>query len=484
MSTRIKETFRKALRLLPLLGVALLCSCYEDEADECPDSGAPVTVQFKITAENADDLNGTRAEEYEVGKDHEYISNLCVLIVQNNVVVEKLLLTDFEGVNETDAELGNIRSCTSRELELDPGTYDIYAFANLNTAYNEEWTSLTELGEGKSLTQNDINIDNIVLDDPAGKLDFSKSMFIPMSAKETVSVNSSTGLISIGLDRLVSKVRIAVTGPVGKEITSLTFSGTANKVALFADNDVTKTDGFNSEVERIFSEEKTFLDDEDNNTGTVSYDEFYVNATPVKEEGFTVELTTNEDGGTTYISTTTRDELPRNSIYPLNIKLNPYGLVLSGKCSVAPIGNFPVYFNAVFSHDDTYEVKLPEGSQFTFTIEGVTLNDVLTSEITSYNWNIDESLTETGFKFTSVLTGKEVSGHVTASVGQDFPFTAEVHWTNNGNYTRIYTVNVHTTDITDVDPITGEYNPSALSRSAVWGEIPAPELLNVFRKKN
>lgn len=478
----------KALRLLPLLGVALLCSCYDDEAGGCPDGGAPVTVQFKITAENAGDLNGTRADEpaYEAGADHEYISNLCVLIVKDGVLKEKLLLqtSDFDVCAGSDtAQAGNIKSCTSRALTLAPGTYVIYAFANLNTAYSTEWSSLTGLTVGCAIP-GCVDIDNMVLCDPAGKICFSSCQFIPMSAKETVTVNSSTSLISIGLDRLVSKVRMRVSGPAGKTITSLTFKGAADKVALFEDHTFTCSDDCTFDKEYTPETDcGTFKCDENSKQSEVIYKDFYVNATPERSDGFTVTLTTNEDGGTTYISTTARKALPRNSIYPLDLTLNPYGLCLTGWYSVAAIGSLPVYFNADFEHKDTYSVTIAEGSKFAFKICGVTLDGSGCTAATSYNWAIDPAAP--GFEFTSCLNQQTVEGHVTASAGKTFPFTAEVHWTAYSHaYTRIYTVNVTTSSLADINWNAASTDEPTLTRSAVWGDIPAPEVLNVFRKKN
>lgn len=478
------------MRLLPLLGVALLCSCYEDEADECPDSGAPVTVQFKITAENADDLNGTRADElnYEAGKDHEYISNLCVLIVQDNFVVEKLLLDqpDFDISATSDlAKEGNIKSCTSRELTLDPGTYVIYAFANLNTVFDNPdapWGSLSGLEVGGDIP-GDVDIDNMVLEDPAGKLNFDEGKFIPMSAKETVTVNSSTGLISIGLDRLVSKVRMRVTGGLeGKQITGVTFGGYADKVALLKSGDEEPVpDGVTYTLEKTpVTDDPEFKDGSDK---WVEFEDFYVNATPAGHP-FTVTLKTDEDGGTTYISTTARDVLPRNSIYPIDLTLNPYGLELTGWYSVVGIDTAPVYFKADFQHKDTYNVEIAEGSQFAFNIEGVTLDGVQTTNVTSCNWAIDADAAP-GFEFTSALDERTVEGHVAASAGKTFPFTAEVKWyANNHDYTRIYTVNVTTVGLADIPWDEFSTTEPSLTRSAVWNVIPTREVLNVFRKKN
>ena len=54
-----------------------------------------------------------------------------------------------------------------------------------------------------------------------------------------------------------------------------------------------------------------------------------------------MRLTTNEHSGTTYEAVTSRNELPRNSIFPLTLLLNQYGLELTAQCWVSPIGHVP-----------------------------------------------------------------------------------------------------------------------------------------------
>ena len=148
--------------------------------------------------------------------------NLLVLFIQNDKVVKKFL-PNLTG--NTAAQQGNLRIWISEEFTLTPGTYTVYAFANIDTYYDGLWGSLTGLGDGASIES--LGIDDIVLDDPAAKINFAESKFIPMSAKEEVTVTSSTRNISIGLDRLVSKIRMSITGKAGAKVTALSFGGYA-----------------------------------------------------------------------------------------------------------------------------------------------------------------------------------------------------------------------------------------------------------------
>ena len=470
-----------------LFAAVLLCpvmflSCsYDTEADDCSDSDGPVTMQLQITAEKETDLN-TRADftgEEEPGTTGEYMHNLCVLFVSaDGTIVWK---TNAKSMADNPAAVnGNLRTY-SESFQIDPGTYTVYAFANINSYYNGDWASLTGVAEGTTLeslrTEAGIDINNIVLEDPASKLDL-QTYFIPMSAKQAVVVDEHTTSVSIGLDRLVSKVRVDITGKPTTTLKSFTFGNYADRVGLFSDQTL-------ADVEYKSSKGST-LQIEFPSDGEISLNEFYVNETRERSNatGFTVELETDEMGGTKYSSVTkTTLDLPRNSILPLYLTLNDYGLDLSGWYSVAPINLAPVRFTADFDTQDSYSVEIPEGAQFGFTIKGVTLNDA-TSIPSSYYWFIAEPVMAKGFAFdgySNEARQQTVEGYVTASKGHTFPFTVQVEWADGGNnYNRTYTVNVITTDITDVDY--SQADSGTRSESTKVKKL-TPEVLNMFIKR-
>ncbi len=479
----LKDMLFAAVLLCPVM--FLSCS-YDTEADDCSDSDGPVTMQLQITAEKETDLN-TRADftgEEEPGTTGEYMHNLCVLFVSadgtiaDGTIVWKTNAESMAG--NSAAQEGNLR-VYSETFEIDPGAYTVYAFANIDTYYNSGWASLTGVDVGTTLeslrTESGIDIDNIVLVDPASKLDLQTN-FIPMSAKETVVIDENTTSVSIGLDRLVSKVRVNIYGKAGSKLTSFTFGNYADRVGLFSDQTLT-------DVKYKSSKEST-QQIEFPSDGKISLTEFYVNETRKRSNatGFTVELETDEMGGTKYSSVTkTTLDLPRNSILPLHLTLNDYGLELSGWYSVAPIDHAPVRFTADFDTQDSYSVKIPEGAQFGFTINGVTLNDA-TSVPSSCYWFIDEAVMATGFAFDGYRNEarqQTVEGYVTASKGLTFPFTVQVEWADGGNnYNRTYTVNVITTDITDVDY--SQTDSGTRSESTKVKKL-TPEVLNMFIKR-
>lgn len=454
MSNYLKHIFRKALYLWPCLCVVLAASCMEEEqCDTC--SKYPVKVQLNITAEEEHSLN---TRNTVVGQNHEYINTLCVLLVKGGKVVKKLL-PDLS-VNAA-AKTGNLKNYTSELFELESGVYTVYAFANMYDTYLAEWPTISGLAEGADVSADYFS--NMVLKNPAGQLDFS-TYFIPMSAKQDVTVDASTRSISIGLDRLVSKIRIKVM-PTDVKVNSLTFGGCANGVKLFADGGAASSIAYDVEKTMNFTNPQSTVAD------------FYVNATEESGHPFSVELTTNEYSGTTYTATTTRDELPRNSIFPLTLQLNQYGLDLDAQCWVSPIGSLPVEVTVGFQ-PDTYEVDVPEGCQFAFTVNSVQAAGS-SSSVTDVSsvWTIPDGIT--GIVFDGATSGvKTVKGHVTAAAGRDFELKAQVSWKDGSvTYNRIYTIVLHTKDLTKF-PLTTTGKQNSSSRI----QYLSPEMLNLFIK--
>lgn len=453
MSNYLKHIFRKALYLWPCLCVVLAASCMEEEqCDTC--SKYPVKVQLNITAEEESSLN---TRDTEVGQTHEYINTLCVLLVKDGKV-EKTLLPDLSA--NASAKTGDLKNYVSAPFELVPGTYTVYAFANMSETYLSEWPTISGLTKDADVSS--VDFSSMVLTDPADnkKLDFVTS-FIPMSAKQVVTVDASTRSISIGLDRLVSKIRINVTpGTVG--VNSLTFGGCADGVKLFADGTASSIAYNKTKTMNFANAESTLAD-------------FYVNATEEDNHPFSVELTTNEYSGTTYNATTKRGILPRNSIFPLTLQLNQYGLDLEAQCWVSPIGSLPVEVTVGFQQD-TYEVDVPEGCQFAFTVNSVKKTDG-SGNVTnvSSEWTIPENLT--GIAFEGASSGVQtVKGHITAAAGRDFELSAKVTWTDAGStYNRLYKVILHTKDLTKF-PLTTTGNSSSRIQYL------SPEMLNLFIK--
>lgn len=468
MNKMIQHIYKAMSWLLPWLCAVPLGSCsFDDGIFQSCDGTA--TLQLSITAREEGDLN-TRADE--VGTNGEYMHNLCVLIVDGSNVVTKKLLpnTDDEFVGNTAALQGNLKLWVSDPFTLPEGTYTVYAFANIDTYYDNLWGSLTGLQSGASLTTLNVDIDNIVLEDPAAKLNFAESKFIPMSAKQQVVVTAATKSISIGLDRLVSKIRMGITGKADTKVTALSFGGYADKITLFSEKTL-EGEAYTTTKTITVPESGWSLD----NDGKLTIPDFYVNSSPADHK-FNVRVTTDEMNGITYEATTARGELPRNSIFPLTLQLNDYGLDLAARCWVSPIGSLPVEVQ-ITGFDNTYQIVVPEGCQFEFTVNGVKNSDGTTTIIDpECKWNITDDVD--GIVFESQTTNvRTIKGHVAASAGKTFDLSLLATWQDNGaTYNRTYTVKVVTDDITN-------FPFKSKTRTPEFGlDYLRHEMLNMFKK--
>lgn len=442
---KIKQHIYKAMFwLLPWLCAVPLASCSFDDDIDTGDDNAPATLQLSITAREEGDLN-TRVGT-EVGQDSEYMHNLLVLFIQNGKVVKKFL-PDLR--YDEAAKVGNLKTWESEKFTLAPGTYTVYAFANIDTYYDEHWGSLTGLEENAQIPDG-VDIDNIVLEDnPASKLDFV-TYFIPMSAKEDVTVTSDTRKVSIGLDRLVSKIRMSIRGKADTKVTALSFGGYADKITLFSDKTL-EGETYTTTKTITVPGDGTLKAEDTGTTGTLTIPDFYVNSSP-DGHPFTVNINTVETTGIIHDATavTQRNVLPRNSIFPLTLQLNDYGLDLEAQCWVSPIGSLPVEVTVGFT-PDTYEITVPEGCQFAFTVKGINIKGGNTSYITNLTgtWNMPDGVS--GIAFDGATTGvTTVKGHVTASVGKTVDLSLLVTWQDSGaTYNRTYTVKLTTADLTN-----------------------------------
>lgn len=459
---RIRHIFSSALRCLPLVFAASLAACTAITDDVPADETA--TISLSITARQESDLN-TRAN-YEVGQDHEFIHRLYVYIVSaaDETVVKKYI-PELDG--NSAAEEGNLRSWTSDPLTLDAGEYTIYAFANLDTYYEGLSASLSGLQEGENISK--LNVDGIVFYDPASKIDFNNGYFIPMSAKKTVTVTPATTGISIGLDRLVSKIRMHISD-APPTISSLTFGGYADKVGLFPETDLGGDVTYDSEYDVVEAGKLV------GNT----VEDFYVNCSPEGHK-FTVTLGSIEHGGTVYHATTKRYELPRNSIFPLMLQLDDFALQLDIKCWLSPIGAMPTQVKIDPFKKDEYMVDVPEGAQVELTLEGVDGGLSSGATIQSCEWSFDRDEV-TGFAFDEDYNGQDetVKGHITAMKGGTVKLTCDATWTHNGNtYHRTYTVTLNVSmDITDAEFITSGSNAAQNRFGLLWLNT---EMLNMSR---
>ena len=431
VSLHLSRCLRNAVRFLTLLCALALAACTQDDDAV---GGAPVEVRLAVTADHEETLPARQAaDDTEEGRTNEYMHELCVFIVDADGKIEHRLLPDLSG--DDDAATGNLKEWTSYPILLTPGEKTLYAFANWQTAADEDWIALVYQTEG---AQFDVKkLASIVLDDPAAKLNFGAGRFIPMAASTTATVTASTRELSIGLDRLVSKLRLtARLDEEGVGIRGCTFEGVATQCHLL---DTAPAD---SRTKSYTMPDPKLVD------GVYVFPDVYINAT-YGTEPFTVTLVTDKNAGTTYTAQTDRKEVPRNSIYPLNLTLSLIAPRIGVRSWVSPIGSYPVEVETNFDAD-AFEVSLAEGSQFEFSIDGI--DSAADATNIAAVWRLPAT-TPAGVVFDGTAVGRAVKGHLTTlPVGSTFTLGVDVSWTAGGkHYGRHYTLTVRIKDITDVE---------------------------------
>ena len=258
----MKKTYRhilaRALAAVPLACAALLSSCYTDEYDGCPTDGQqPVAVRLNISAGEPGDLNATRAEGDEIdGEQNEFMHTLYIYIVDSSGRLVKKFENPLEG--SALASTGDVKSWQTRKFTLEPGTYTVFAFANIDEYQgwvDNEDTKLSgyefihdEFKEEGGLSD---TFYDFRLVDPASEINFNNGMFIPMSAKEEITITenydlNSVNTIDIGLDRLVTKVKMKINDDAENipENSTITFGNYSENVPLMGKDDNENVDDF------------------------------------------------------------------------------------------------------------------------------------------------------------------------------------------------------------------------------------------------
>lgn len=482
MDKRYRHILRYALTAVPLACVALLSSCsFDDDYDGSCDSGAPVAVRINVSAGEPGDLNGTRAGDDVNADEHEFMHTLYLCILDEQGYVQEMFHAEDGSlqnliVSEPAAATGDIFNWTSDEFTLPVGTYTIYAFANVDgyIGENDQTQNVDVMGylQDQFKMGGGVRTDlpSFRLNDPAGKINFNGGMFIPMSAKKTITITSNTRDISIGLDRLVSKVRITV--PDNQYVSTnstITFSGYAENVPLLgADN------GGYGDAQLYGGRTAT--------TEEIEEVSFYVNETPGGNP-FTVTLNTGQTGNgnvSAYVAKTQRTDIPRNSIYPLSLTFPDFTPQFEWQSWEAAIGSVPV---EVVVEENNYIVKIASGNTFKFTVNGV---DGTNSQLQSATWAHGDVTNQ----ITDIQIGNNaIGGAISAGVpaGTQIPLTVTVNWradytdatgsTETRDFTRTYNVTIETIDIWNT-----KYKSS--TRSGSWRAYRlTPEVLNMFIKR-
>ena len=341
-----------------LLLTSVLVSCSDSEENipvpEGDNNICSLTIQ----------LGAEGATETRVGGDDnatmgEFINTLWVFVVDASTknIDAKFTLDDGTTTSVTGAAEGsdgNILQWRHTVEGIPLGKKIIYAFANMDEISEME----DVLAKGKGDTME--NIDNLVISDPASKVDIDNGSYIPMSLKESVTITGDQ-TIYVELIRLVGRVDVTISNSKDENISVQSFSMEkfTNQVGLIK--------GETSIPEASETKTQSLLETIAPN-GTSQKFSFYVNETGANEYKVSLTATTGSSSsaeiysGTLQLSNTEKNGIPRNHILPLNLNIGDSDFII--EVYVAPIGGYPRSIPTTSDPTDpdaTSTVDVPEG---------------------------------------------------------------------------------------------------------------------------
>lgn len=444
----------RAVTIVMLTTVVLgMHSCSaDDEADA--DSRHTQTVVLKITPGTPGDLNATRAATDDEAREGEFINTLCVYMVDANGYVEMAIRPDF--VNDTNidpaireaAAKGNLDEYTSEEFQLTSGRRSFYAFANWG---DTEMAQFAAYNIGDRIDRDALNA--CTLADPASEIDIAGGKYIPMSGMlkeaDIHQYLNSNNTIKIPIERLVSRLRVSLTGNSGLTddipITSITVSGFADRVTLLPEAALPAETGYGRAVE--------FNPGDDDLVGTTKafsakngkqqpLGDIYLNETR-RREPFKVTMTTRQYGGdVVYNGSTARTELPRNSIFPLSLSINKVEPALKVEFLAPPIGVVMQPIEVQSVDGNTFDIDMYEGATFTITPD---MNGITGA---TYEWERKSVYGDLKDNIDNIGPDGVLEGTLSAIPGIEVEYGFKVEWTSGRqSYSRSYTVNITAIDL-------------------------------------
>lgn len=244
----------------------------------------------------------------------------------------------------------------TNEVTLKTGSYTLYGFANCE--YLSELNDVLKLSVDNKMSQ-EVTDNTLVIDDPAGKIDFDKGQYIPMTGFQSVTVDASTTKLSVSVDRLVSKAMFKITYPEEQEdneavtIKSLVLEGNRQRVPLFLNDEYTTNErGEGDPIELIQTPINDFsVGDEE------VLPALYLNESLLRNP-YRLKMQVKDEENPRNGSFNRR--MTRNHVRPIEIQITNIKLWVDGYYNNDPIG--AVLNPVAFSH--AYTLEMQEGSTF------------------------------------------------------------------------------------------------------------------------
>lgn len=347
-----------------LLLTSVLVSCSDSEENMPVPEGDNNTCSLTIQL-GAEGATETRVGGDNAAKEGEFINTLWVFVVdaESKSIEAKFKLSDGKTTSiENATGGGNVLQWMHTVEGVPTGEKIIYAFANMDNVSTTE-TSPQQMGTLLDDYANGgtINVDNLVISDPAASVDIANDKYIPMSLKESVTITGDQ-TIYVELIRLVGRVDVTISNGKDESISvkEMTMEKFCNQVSLIKDASVSIP---------AASETRTIPLSETITAGNSSSPfSFYVNETGSYD--YTVTLTATTGSSTTEDTyrgmLTLRDAdktgIPRNHYLPLSLNIGESEFII--EIYAAPIGGYPrnvITYGDLTNPAATNSVDVPEG---------------------------------------------------------------------------------------------------------------------------
>lgn len=358
------KTIRHLIYGIGIFLASSFAACSDSEEDiPVPHEDETCTLTIQLGAE------GT-AETRVGGDDNaiagEFINTLWVFVVNkaDNNIDAKFKLADGTMTSIDNATGGgNVLQWMRTEEGVPTGEKIIYAFANMDNVSTTE-TSPQQMGtllDGYYANGGTIDVDNLVISDPATNINITEGKYIPMSLKESVTITGDQ-TIYVELIRLVGRVDVTIGNGKDESISvkEMTMEKFCNQVSLIKDASVSIP---------AASETRTIPLSGTITAGSLSSPfSFYVNETG--SDDYIVTLTATTGSSTTEdtyrgmltLQDADKTGIPRNHYLPLSLNIGESEFII--EIYAAPIGGYPrnvITYGDLTNPAATNSVNVPEG---------------------------------------------------------------------------------------------------------------------------
>lgn len=312
----------------------LLSACVKEEMEG---GGVPAGERVALALQIAvDEGNGllpqTKADAYlEKG---ELINSLTAFIVDEYGYIETVVPFSFTDAQKGLMATGDLDGCVSDKFLIYPGSYTIYAFANCD--------KLIEMAEVLTMKNGRLTAylpETITWNGGADFQPGATTGFIPMSGTKGFTVSNQGGTVTVSLERLLSKIQLSFRNSTDQEVmvNSWKLDGFNTKINLFKQNAIQAM--VNAwPIGQTYSPALSVTSKATVNVAEPTW--FYVSESK-SAGGFAMTLNASKTGGQDKTESTSRKELPRNSVWPIEILFSDYYLTLAVQGENPPIGGYP-----------------------------------------------------------------------------------------------------------------------------------------------